>query len=483
MSSIVDSPVHPGQRVTVSIEKVTYGGSGLGYIENFPLFIKDTIPGQRVEVVVTKVKPNYAEARKEKLLSKSKDEIMPRCAHFHECGGCVWQNLTYNKQLEYKEDIVRETLEHLTPADDAVRKTLPGRVLKIIPSPQVFHYRNKLELSFGYETMRAEEQNGKRIYFDENPSIGFHKLGQWATILPITECHLYDEQIGTLLADVRRFMQDTKLPVYNPKIHKGLLRMLLLRRGVHTEEQMICFVVNGRKKEIEPLFQHFLRFGGRPGLKSLLVVEHMGMNDKPESPRIHTLVGQPFIRERLFDLTFEISPFSFFQTNTLATEKLYQAIQQGADLTQRETVLDAYCGMGTIGQYLARFCQKVVGVESHPSAVEDALKSSGKNRIGNISFYKGRVEKLLQDQLKPGGKYAFDVIVVDPPRAGLHPQAREALVAHAPSRIVYVSCNAATFSRDLGEFLKAGYELRTVQPVDMFPHTAHIEMVSILQKK
>ena len=152
-------------------------------------------------------------------------------------------------------------------------------------------------------------------------------------------------------------------------------------------------------------------------------------------------------------------------------------------LTARDTVLDAYCGMGTIGQYLSRFCEKVIGIESHPTAVEDALRSAGKNRIGNISFYKGRVEHVLSSQLKPGGKYKFKVMALDPPRAGLHPSAREAIAAHAPEKIVYVSCNTATLARDMGEFMKKGYELRSVQPVDMFPHTAHIETVSVLQRK
>jgi 23S rRNA (uracil1939-C5)-methyltransferase len=404
------------------------------------------------------------------------------------CGGCTWQQLTYNKQIQYKEDIVRETVEHLTPVDAAVRRTLPGRVLKIIPSPQVFYYRNKLELSFGYERMRVEEKPSagtkpQRVHFDEGPGIGFHQPGQWATILPIGECHLYDEQLPALLADVRRFMADTRLPVYNPKTHRGMLRSLVLRRGIHTDEHMICFIVQARKKELEPLFQKFLMFAGRPHLKSLLVVEHFGLNDKPEAPKIHTLVGEPWIHERLFDLTFRISPFSFFQTNTLGMEKLYSAIAAAADLSQRDTVLDVYCGMGTIGQYLARFCEKVVGIESHPSAVDDALQSAGFNRIGNISFYKGKAEQVLHQQLKPGGKYAFSVIVVDPPRVGLHPDALAAIITHRPQKIVYVSCNPATFARDLGEFLKNGYELRTIQPVDMFPHTAHIELVALLQRK
>ena len=474
----------PGQPFTVTIEKLTHGGAGLTHIEGIPVFVTDSIPGQQVEIVITKNKESYREAKVVKVVRKAKDEIMPRCSHFHDCGGCVWQNLPYDKQIDYKEDIVRETLEHLTPVDDSVRKALPGRVLKIIPSPQVYHYRNKLEMSFGFQSMRVEEKAGRRIYFDENPTIGFHQPGQWSTVLPIVECHLYDEQIGMLLGSVRKFMEQTRLPVYNPKTQKGMLRTLLLRRGVQTGEQMICFLVHARKKELEPLFQHFMtHFGGRSQLASLLVVEHLGLNDKPEHPKLFPLIGKPTITERLFDLSFEISPFSFFQTNTLGAEKLYRAIAEAADLHPRDTVLDAYCGMGTIGQYLARFCQRVVGIESHPSAIDDALKSAGKNKISNISFYKGRTEQVLKEQLKPGGKYAFDVIVVDPPRAGLHPKALEALIEHSPKKIVYVSCNTATLARDMGMLLKSGYDLRTVQPVDLFPHTAHIESVSLLQKK
>jgi 23S rRNA (uracil1939-C5)-methyltransferase len=475
-------PIAP--KKTVTIEKLTFGGAGLAHVDGMPVFVTDAIPGQQVEIAYIKKKDNYAEAKVTKVVRKAKDEVPARCAHFHDCGGCIWQNLPYDKQIAYKEDIVRETLAHLTPVDDAVRKQLPGRVLKIIPSPQIYNYRNKLELSFGYQSMRTEEKAGRRLYFDENPTIGFHQPGQWSTVLPISECHLYDEQLPVLLSDVRRFMEQTRIPVYNPKTQRGMLRTLLLRRGVHTGEQMICLLLHARKKEIEPLFQHFLRaFGGRPGLASLLIVEHMGLHDKPEFPKAHCLIGKPTITERLFDLTFEISPFSFFQTNTLGAEKLSMAIAESAQLTLRDTVLDAYCGMGTIGQYLARFCQRVVGVESHPSAVDDALKSAGRNRIGNISFYKGRTEQVLHEQLKPGGKYNFDVFVLDPPRAGLHPKAREAVLLHKPDRIVYVSCNTATFARDLGDFLKNGYDLRTVHPVDMFPHTAHIETVALLKRK
>ena len=490
MSSDTAVSAQPGQSHTLKIEKLAHGGAGFAQIGGVPVFIPGTLPGQKVSAVITKKKENFYEAKLEKVLMRSKDEIKPRCIHVGECGGCVLQHLSYNKQVKYKEDIARETLEHLTPVDAAVRKKLEGRILKIIPSPQVFYYRNKLELTFGYGEMRSEVQQAKipggkphRIYFDENPGIGFHQPGQWATILPISECHLYDEQLSSLVSDVKRFMKENSLTVHNPKTHRGMLRNLILRRGIHTEEQMICFVVQARKKELEPLFQKFLKFAGRPHLKSLLVVEHFGLNDKPEAPKIHALVGETWISERLFDLTFQISPFSFFQTNTLATEKLYSAILAAADLSPKDTLLDVYCGMGTIGQYLSRFCEKVVGIESHPSAVEDALRSAGRNRISNISFYKGKAEQVLNQQLRAGGKYKFNVIIVDPPRVGLHPQALSAVITHRPEKIIYVSCNPATFARDLGEFLKNGYDLRTVQPVDMFPHTAHIELVALLQRK
>ena len=475
-----DSAVKPGSQHTVSIERFTIGGFALAHVGDTPVRVLGAIPGQTVEIRITKKRDAGWEAKTVNLVKQSKDSTQPRGDNFRGCG---MHNIAYDKQISYKEDIVRETLETLTPVSDDIRASLPGRVLPISPSPQVWHYRNKLEMSFGYEHMRVEKNaQGKKKFFDENPCVGFHPPGSWATVYPVNDCALYDEQLPMLLQDVNRFMEKTNLPVYNPKTHKGMLRLLLLRRGVNTGQQMIAFIVQARKKELEPLFQHFMQFGGRSGLTSLMVIEHMGLNDKPDNPKIHTLVGQPFITERLFDLEFQISPFSFFQTNTLCAEKLYQAIAEGAALTSRDTVLDAYCGMGTIGQYLARFCEKVVGVESAPSAIDDALKSASHNRIGNISFYKGRTEQVLHQQLKPGGKYQFSTIVVDPPRAGLHPRALDALIDHKPEKIVYVSCNVSTFARDLGHLLKNGYELRTVQPVDMFPHTPHVEVVGVLQR-
>lgn len=482
-NSLKNSVLHPGQEYTCTVEGLHWNGEGVSRIEEEEMMIPGALPGQRVRIRVIRLRDGRPEAKVMEVVRKSKDEGPSRCAHVHDAAGASWQCIPYNKQVALKEGMVRDALTYAVPVDEHIRATLPGRVLRIIPSPHIFYYRNKIELSFGYEVMRTEERGGRKIHIDENPNIGFHQPGEWSTIAPVTDCHLYDEQLGGLLTDVRRFMCDTRLPVYNPKTHKGILRTLVLRRGLNTGEQMICFTVNAKKKELEPIFQHFMRFSGRPGLKSLLLVENTGLNERPDHPRIHCLTGKPTITERLFDLEFEISPFSFFQTNTFAAEKLYQAIVEQADITLRDTVLDAYCGMGTIGQYLARFCQKVVGIESHSTSIEDALRSSSKNKVANISFYKGRTEHVLSHQLPPGGKYAFDIIVVDPPRPGLHSKALQAVLAHRPRQVVYVSCNLATLTRDLGGFLKGGYELRSVQPVDMFPHTVHIETVSVLQRK
>src|SRR3989344_5490384 len=217
MSNTDSAGVKPGQEIELVIEKIASGGHGLAHVEELPIFVHGAIPGQKLLVRITSRKDRFAEGKLIKVLRSSIDEVKPRCKHFWDCGGCVWQHLPYQKQILYKEQLVKETLEHVTPVDEKVRKSLPGRVLSIIPRPQVFNYRNKLELSFGYGEMRSAEQDDpltgtkKRIYFDESPGIGFHQPGQWSTVLPIEECHLYDEQIGSLLNDVRRFMQQTNL--------------------------------------------------------------------------------------------------------------------------------------------------------------------------------------------------------------------------------------------------------------------------------
>lgn len=461
--ALPDPPIRVGSEAQVEIEKVALGGAGLATLSGVPLFVFGAIPGQKVKARVLRSNGSAFEGEVIEVLRRARDEVLPRCQHAHDQSGTLWQCLSYDKQLLYKDEVVR----------DALGTRIAGRILKIIPSPQVYHYRNTLELTFGFEGTQGR---------GESPTIGFYPPHEWTKVVPVTDCALYDEQLSALLADVRRWMGETRLPVWNPKTRRGTLRTLLLRRGIQTGEQMICFFVNARRKDLEPLFQHFLRFGGRPGLASLLVMEQTALHGQLAPPRVHTLVGGATIAERLFDLTFDLSPFSFFHPNTLALEKRAQAVVDGAEISLKDTVLDLYCSMGVMGQYLSRFSQKVVGVENSTEALDDALRSASKNRIANISFYRGRVEQVLHAQLRPGGKYHFDIVVLEPPRVGLSAKALEGVLAHAPRQIVYLSSNPATLARDLGEFLKSGYELRSIQPLDMFPHTPHVETVTVLQK-
>ncbi|MEM7495049.1 MAG: 23S rRNA (uracil(1939)-C(5))-methyltransferase RlmD [Myxococcota bacterium] len=474
--------MHPGQEHTVTIDKLTFGGAGLAHIHGKAIFVPGTLPGQQARITITKIKDNHVHAKLRHVERQAPEQIKPRCQHFGICGGCTWQHLSYQAQLNHKEQLVRETLTHLTPADRQIRQNLADRVRPIIPSPREFYYRNKLELSFGYGSMRVERQDGQRIYHDEDRGVGLHRPGEWATIVPLRQCHLYDEHTDSLLLQVRQFMQESGLHVYNPKTHKGVLRTLLLRRGIHTGEHMIALVVQATGEQLRTVLRQAACFATRPNVASLLVIENHERNDRPRNPICHTVAGEPFITEQLCGLRYQISPFSFFQTNTLGAEELYQTVAEAADLRNSDVVLDAYCGMATIGQFLARSCRRVIGIDNSHSAIQDARRSAGHNDIANITLHCGTVEDALAKQPVPSEHHAFDVAVVDPPRAGLHATALKALIAHAPRRIVYVSCNTATFARDLGPLLAARYRLQWVRPVDMFPHTAHIETVAALVK-
>ena len=480
--SLRQTSVHPGQEHTVTIDKLTFGGAGLAHIHGKAIFVPETLPGQQARIVITKIKDNHVHAKLRNVEQQAPDQIKPRCQHFHACGGCTWQHLSYKAQLSHKEQLVRETLTHLTPADKYVRQSLADIVRPMIPSPQEFYYRNKLELSFGYGSMRVEQRDGKRVCLDEDPGVGLHSPGEWATIVPLKQCHLYDENTDSLLLQVREFMQESGLIVYNPKTHKGILRTLLLRRGINTGKHMIALVVQATGEQLRSVLRHAACFATRPNTASLLVIENNACNDRPLNPPVHLVSGEPFITEQLCGLQYQISPFSFFQTNTLGAEKLYRVVAEAAELKNSDVVLDAYCGMGTIGQFLAGSCRRVIGIDNSYSAIQDAQRSARNNNIANIALLHGTVEDALTKQSTQSEQDTFDIAVVDPPRAGLHATALKSLIAHTPRRIVYVSCNTTTFARDLGPLLAARYRLQWVQPVDMFPHTPHIETVASLVK-
>jgi 23S rRNA (uracil1939-C5)-methyltransferase len=472
-----------GAELELQVKKVTIGGHGVAEVGGLDILVPGAVPGEKVRARISSKHGDCFEARLEEVL-KTSPGSRPRGEHVRECGGCIWQHLPYEKQLALKEGIIRDALDSLVPLDAEARRHLPGRVLNIIPSPTITHYKNKLELTFGMLSGDGALQKNRGGRLTHLPAVGFHQPGTWNTVIAEDPCGLYDERLSSLLIEMQAFIADAGLSIYNPRTRRGVLRSLILRRGVRTEEEMLCFLVQARRRELEKHFQKFLRFGERPQVRSLLIVEHFSQGSAPRQPaRSHVLKGAATVRENMFDLTFDLSPFSFFHCNTLGAEKLYASIAAALELSGKETLLDCYCGIGAIGQYLSRFCRHVVGVESHPRAIEDALSSSSRNRISNISFYHGRAEEVLMGKLRRGKKYTFDSVVLDPPRGGVSEITGKAVMEHTPQKIVYVSSNPATLARDLGTFLTGGYDLRLVQPVDLFPHTAHVETVSLLQRR
>jgi len=487
-------PLKKGATYEVRIlDKIAAKGKGIARHEDFVIFVKGAVPGQKVKVQIIKLKINYAEAKVIELLEKSPLETEPKCIAFGKCGGCVWQNLSYEKQLELKQKQVQETLQHL----GKVRKF---ELLPIIPSPKIWEYRNKVELSFGFEKMWVEHKEDTRIYHDENPSIGFHASEKWEQIIPLKKCDLFSQKLEKILNIFTKAIESKKYTVYNPKTHQGLLRQLVVRRAEHTDNILINLVINNVKKSKKTKYYknnlsqtklHYTNEFGSiiqdlskiEGMQSILITESDSLSDALHNPKATLMWGDGFIYEKLSHVNFKISPFSFFQTNTLSAEKLYEKIANFAHLTGREKIIDLYCGTGAIGIYLAQKCKYVYGIEINESAIADAKENAKLNNINNIEFISGAVEKELRTLKAIIKDCRIDQIIIDPPRAGMHKHVVNALGESGIQKIIYVSCNPATLARDVEKLTKSGYMLTKVQPVDMFPHTAHVETVAELIKR
>ncbi len=456
------------QELDVRIEKVAFGGQGIARINDFVLFVDGGIPGDRLRVRVRKVKKNYAEAYPLELLEPSDLRIDPPCQHFGYCGGCKWQNVPYETQLQFKAEQVKEALEHIGGIPEP-------RVLAPIPSPKIFGYRNKMEFSFsGNRWLTPEELKNPEIKKDF--ALGFHVPRYFDRILNIDYCWLQSEKLNQVLAFSRRFFKESGIPVYHLRTHEGVLRFLVLRESAHFGEIMVNVVT------AEPIGETMQQFARElqaqvPEVVSVFNGVNARSGQTAFADTLHLIAGREYIRERLENLEFRISPNSFFQTNTLQAENLYRQVVTMAGLTGTETVWDLYAGTGTIALFLAQQAGKVVGFELIDSAVQDARENARRNGIDNVAFVEGDLRHTIrQYQGQP------DVIICDPPRAGMHPDVVRGILKARPPRIVYVSCNPATMARDL-VLLKDHYDLQTVQPVDMFPHTYHIESVALLVRK
>ena len=466
-----------GKELELEVERLTFGGKGLARVDGFVVFLERTLPGQRVLARISRKKPSYAEAKVLKILEESPLAVEPRCSHFGTCGGCLWQNLPYHVQLEVKRDLVRECLAHL--AD--IREDL---VLPTLASPGEYFYRNKMEFSFSNRRwLGPDELSTSNPDKPRDFALGLHVLGLYDKVLDVDECHLQNPSAVPILGEVRRFALASGLPPYNTKTHSGFWRFLVIRDSkVHGS--ILVEVITAPHRDGASLVA---RLGAvlQDRFPDVTTVVHGVSAKKAQIASADSrdlLFGPGYIEEHVGDLRFRISPGSFFQTNTQAARILMDQVAEAVGNGETRVVWDLYCGTGALALRLAKTAARVIGFEIVPEAIADAHVNAGLNEVDNCEFVLGDMRTLLARSESLFDRYGSPgVVVTDPPRAGMHPVVVQRLAELGPPRIVYVSCNPATLARDLKILLERYRPLR-IQPVDLFPHTAHIEAVAVLEK-
>ena len=421
---------------------------------------------------IIKKKKNHAEARLQKVIKQSPDYQKPVCAHFHECGGCSLQHYQYEKQLKAKEEQVGDTLQRLGGFSDF-------KLLPTLSSVDIFHYRNKMEFSFSRQRWITEAEIAAGIHVEKNSVyLGLHAKGFYEKVIDIQTCYLVKPVVSDILAAVRDIAIDSKLPVYSTRDHEGFWRFLVIRSCQNTDDLMVNVVTTEYDERIaEKIKSLSSQF---PQITSLLYSTTVNKASVAFTEHEYLLAGKNKIIEKLGRFQFEISANSFFQTNTKQAERLYDVVLDYADLQGNEIVYDLYCGAGTISLYVSDYVRQVVGFEAIESAVKDAKRNAVLNSVRNCEFVPGDLRDQLLDTKDIIARFGKpEVMIIDPPRSGMHPKTVKSILYLQPDRIVYVSCNPATLARDLKE-LARDYRLIKVQPVDMFPHTAHIEAVAQL---
>jgi len=459
--------VRKGQELELDIVNLAYGGKGIAKFDGFTIFVDQAIPGDKVLTRIIKKKKSHAEARMMKVISSSPDRVIPPCPYSGCCGGCVWQCLTYEKQLEYKRRHIVEALERLGGIKEA-------KVNPTLPSDRVFEYRNKMEFTCtNRRWLMPSELENKAL--DMGFALGFHAPGIFDKILDINACLLQPETGNRILAHAKQYMKQSGFPPYSPRTHEGFWRFLMLRYSFACDQWLVNIVTATEDQQaVLPLAASLAKeFPNIVSIVNNITSRKSGIS--AGEYEIH-LSGEKCLRERLGNFEFEVSANSFFQTNTRGAVKLYNTVKEFAELSGSEKILDLYSGTGTIPIWLSDVAEIVTGIEIVESAVADALKNCAQNGVSNCRFVSGDIRSALAgiDQ-KP------DVLIIDPPRTGMHPDVVKQVLDMSPEKMVYVSCNPATLARDAG-MMKERYRIVEVQPVDMFPHTYHIEAVVKLIK-
>ncbi len=451
--------VKKNDQVEITIEDIGSEGEGIGKYQGYTLFVKDTVMGDVALVQVTKTGKTYGYARLVKLLIPSAFRAEPLCPIAARCGGCQLMHVDYAKQLEYKEKKVRGCLTRIGGFTDIPMEPICGM-------EEPYYYRNKSQFPVG----RAK---------DGNVVIGFY-AGRTHSIIDTSHCYIGARVNEEILAFLRGFIEQYHIEPYDEEKHQGLLRHILTRVGYSSGEIMVCLVVNGKSiPHQEELIQGLRQI---KGMKSICLNVNKEKTNVILGDKIIPLWGEPYITDSIGEIKYQISPLSFYQVNPVQTKKLYDIALDYADLHGEETVWDLYCGIGTISLFLAQRAKQVYGVEIIPQAIEDAKRNAALNEITNAEFYVGAAEEVLPKKYKEENIKA-DVIVVDPPRKGCDQSLLDTILAIAPERVVYVSCDPATLARDLKYLCEKDYRLEKVRAVDQFGHSVHVETVVLLSKR
>jgi 23S rRNA (uracil1939-C5)-methyltransferase len=452
----------------VAIIDIAEEGRGVGKTDDLVLFVEKAIPGDVADVLVYRSKKNFGEGKIINLKKPSEHRVQAFCEHFGTCGGCKWQHMTYAAQLQFKQKSVVDALTRLAKID--VEGMLP-----IVPSPEDKYYRNKLEFTFSNKRWLYDGENRTDEPMDMN-ALGFHIPGRFDKILDVHHCYLQADPSNVIRTSINEFAKREGYSYYDLKAHEGALRNLIIRTASTGELMVIVVFAYANQEEIDKLMAFVKETF--PQITSLLYIVNQKKNDTIFDQEVITYKGPEYIHEQMDDIKFRIGPKSFYQTNSIQAKKLYEIARDFAGFTGNELVYDLYTGAGTIANFVAGHVREVVGIEYVPSAIEDAKINSAINNITNTKFYAGDMKDVLvPDFIAQHGKP--EVIITDPPRAGMHPDVVERLMEIEAPKIVYVSCNAATQARDL-LVLKEKYDTVKIQPVDMFPHTQHVENVVLL---
>lgn len=456
----------------VEITSVAAEGKSIARVDDMVVFIPYGAPGDIVDVKLDKKKKSYAEGHITRMVKPSDIRVTPRCPHFTLCGGCRWQHLPYEYQLKYKQQQVTDALTRLAKIE------LPD-ISPIIGSEDIWCYRNKMEYTFSAKKWLTYDQIRSGEVPDDMTAAGFHIPGAFDKVLDIDCCHLQDDFGNELRLFVKQFARDNGMSFYDIRNQEGLLRTLMIR--IASTGEVMAVMVFGRD-ERENIYRLLDAVRERfPRITSLLYVINTKVNDTIGDQEVFLHSGREYIEEAMGDLRFRIGAKSFYQTNSRQAERLYGVTRDFAGLTGDELVYDLYTGTGTIANFVASHCRHVIGIEYVPEAIEDAKLNAHVNGLDNTEFYAGDMKDVLTDSfITEHGRP--DVMIVDPPRAGMHEDVVNVILNAAPRRIVYVSCNPATQARDL-QLLDAKYRVTAVQPVDMFPHTQHVENVVRLERR